>query len=153
MKCSGRQPPKSLRNSLCRDRMRLRKTATRQPFRQKRGARNGCRAAAAQKPRLRDCAVFHSNGKFQNVPANGIRRLHLHRRVRQLARIARIPEMLQDQFTVHSDIVAQLSSRFSIPAKFRLWIAKSDNCRHTLVARNCKQVEHSDSVSSQLCHG
>jgi hypothetical protein len=50
---------------------------------------------------LRDLTVFDTNGEFQDVAADRIRCLNDGARIREFASVARIPEVIEEQFAKH----------------------------------------------------
>lgn len=106
MKRSWWQPTQSRGDIFSGYRTRCREGATRKPLRQKRRTCDRSRASTAEEAGLDDSAIFDADGQLQNVAANRIRRLHLSGRVCQLAGVARIPEVLENQFAEHPAIVA-----------------------------------------------
>ncbi len=113
VKGGWRERAQSFGNSFGRNRTRCSESAACEALRQERGASDGSCTTAAQEARFGDAAIFDSRGKLQNVATDRIRRLHLRARGRQLAGVARIPEVVQDQFAEHYAIVAQVASHFS----------------------------------------
>ena len=83
--------------------------AAAQLFRQKRSARNGRRAAAAQKPGFGDAAGFAAREQPEDVAADRIGDLYGCSGITELAGVSRIAEVIENGFAEHF-----LSSRFSV---------------------------------------
>lgn len=117
VKGGWRERAQSFGNGFGSNRARGGESAARKALRQERRAGDGCCTAAAQETRFGDAAIFDAQRELQDVAANWICRLHLRTGVRQLADIARISEVIQDQFAEHRTIVAQLATHLSTAAE------------------------------------
>ena len=138
VKCRGRQAAERERNRFRRQRAHFSGSLAANRFGQERSARDRSGAAAAEKTRFRNFAIFEARGELQDIAAHRVADFHAGVRAGKFAGVARISEMIENSVAEHrgkyGKTARSAQRRFHIEAQATGRAARND-CATLLLFR------------------